>query len=59
MRNKIKSILEENYYPTGLDIQKATDELLFLFRKHYNKGLKVGQIKQGWQEWSRKQLNGS
>jgi len=53
MRNEIKSILEENY-PTGLDIQKATEELFELFRKHF----KAAQIKQGWQEWSRKQING-
>ena len=31
MRNKIKDILENNYHPTGLDMQKATNELLNLF----------------------------
>jgi len=31
MRNKIKDILENNYYNTGFDLQTATDELLNLF----------------------------
>ncbi len=31
MKKKIKDILENNYYNTGLDLQTATEELCILF----------------------------
>ena len=31
MRNKIKTILEQNYTSKGFDLQQATDQLLILY----------------------------